>query len=180
MDKCMRFVQESRITAPPSAVFAFHESPGAFERLTPPWAPVEIVEGGNSLHPGTRVVLRVRFGPFSVRWIAEHVEYDPPYLFADRQVSGPFARWYHRHEFQDDGQGGTWLRDAVEFEPPLGRLGRALAGLLIERKLRRLFAYRHEVTRAFFATQHVAPALDQGSGPPTAKPAAPNDFQGVE
>ncbi len=142
----MRFVKESRIPAPPAAVFAFHESPGALQRLTPPWEKVEVLESPGTITPGSRVVLLTRIGPFPLRWVAEHTEYDPPHLFADRQVSGPFASWYHRHRMLDDGQGGTLLRDEVDYAPPLGALGRLLAGPMIRRKLARMFEYRHEVT----------------------------------
>jgi ligand-binding SRPBCC domain-containing protein len=143
----MTFIKETRIAATPEQVFAFHESDGALERLTPPWERVEVEEGGHSLKPGSRVVIRTKFGPITVRWVAEHTEYDPPRLFADRQVSGPFASWHHRHHFLDDGEGGTLLRDEVEYEPPLGLFGRAVAGGYLARKLRRMFDFRHEVTR---------------------------------
>jgi len=143
----MRFVKESRIAAPPSAVFAFHESPGALARLTPPWEKVEVVEGGESIRPGSRVVLKTKFGPLSLRWVAEHTEYEPGRLFADRQVSGPFAQWSHRHLFLDDGAGGCLMRDEVDYEPPLGLLGRLLGADLLQKKLRDLFEYRHEAVR---------------------------------
>lgn len=143
----MQFIHESRISAPPSAVFAFHESPGALERLTPPDQKVKLVEGGGSIRPGDRVVLEMKVGPFPLRWVALHTEYDPPHLFADRQESGPFARWYHRHRFLDDGLGGTILRDEVDFDPPLGLLGRYLLGPLVARKLRRMFDHRHQMTK---------------------------------
>lgn len=143
----MRFVKESRIAAPPSSLFAFHESRGAIERLTPPWESFELVEGGESLHPGSRVVFRIKLGPIPVRWVAEHTEYEPDRLFADRQVSGPFASWYHRHLFLDDEAGGTILRDEVDYTPPLGWLGRILGTKLIEARLSRMFEYRHDVTR---------------------------------
>ena len=68
-------------------------------------------------------------------------------LFADRQESGPFALWYHRHRFLNDGQGSTLLRDEVEYKAPLGLIGSWLGGWLIRRKLERMFAYRHETTR---------------------------------
>ncbi len=143
----MRFVKESRIAASPAVVFAFYEASGTLERLTPPWEPVKVVEGGNSLLPGSRVVLRMWLGPFPVRWVAEHTEYEPGRLFADRLVHGPFTNWYHRHLFLDDGAGATRLRDEVDYEPPLGRLGRWLGGAFIEQKLRKMFDYRHETTR---------------------------------
>ncbi|MGL4551102.1 MAG: SRPBCC family protein, partial [Gemmataceae bacterium] len=60
---------------------------------------------------------------------------------------GPFASWYHRHHFLSDGQGGTTLRDEVEYQPPLGVLGRWFGGRLIRAKLERMFAYRHDTTR---------------------------------
>jgi ligand-binding SRPBCC domain-containing protein len=143
----MRFVKETRIAAPPSAVFAFHESPGALLRLSPPWERVELVAGGDSIRAGSRVVLRVWLGPWPVTWEAEHAEYQPGRLFADRQARGPFASWYHRHLFLDDGAGGTLLRDEVVYEPPLGRLGRLLAGGFVERKVQKMFDFRHEATR---------------------------------
>ena len=143
----MHFVKESRIAASPEAVFAFYESQGALKRLTPPWEKVEVVEGGDSIRPGSRVVLRTWLGPLPVRWVAEHTDYDPPHGFADRQVSGPFASWNHRHRFLPDGSGGTVLRDEIDYEPPLGVLGRKLGGGFLEAKLQRLFDYRHETTR---------------------------------
>src|SRR5262245_57861853 len=121
----MRFVLESRIAAPPAAVFAFHEQPGALAALVPPWERVT-VEGGGSLLPGTRVTLTTHLGPIPLRWVAEHVEYAPPHAFSDYQVSGPFKSWRHRHVFLDDGQGGTILRDEVDYELRFGRIGRWL------------------------------------------------------
>lgn len=143
----MKFLKESRISAPPAVVFAFHESPGALERLTPPEQPVRVEEGGESIHSGSRVVLKMSVGPFPITWVAEHVEYEPPHLFSDRQVKGPFRSWYHRHRFLDDGQGGTVMRDEIEFEPPLGMLGRVLGGWFVKRKLKAMFDFRHERTR---------------------------------
>src|SRR4051794_1494842 len=103
------FVKGSRIGAPPRVVFDFHESPGALEQLIPPWENVKLIESSGSIRPGSRVVLRTKVGLFPLDWVAVHTEYEPGRLFADRQVRGPFAYWYHRHIFQDDGRGGTIL-----------------------------------------------------------------------
>src|SRR3954469_15521255 len=105
------FVKESRIAVPPGVVFDFHERPGAFERLIPPWEHVELIASSGSLQPGSRVVLRTKLGPISLDWVAEHTEYERGKMFADRQIRGPFRYWYHRHLFEDDGRGGTILRD---------------------------------------------------------------------
>ncbi len=141
------FVKESSIAAPPAAVFAFYESPGALEKLTPPWENVKVIEAPGSLQPGSRVVIQTWVGLLPVRWVAEHTEYDPGRMFADRQVSGPFAYWYHRHWFLEDGQGGTLLRDEVEYQPPMGKLGELFAGHFLQSRLEKMFEYRHEATR---------------------------------
>jgi ligand-binding SRPBCC domain-containing protein len=108
---------------------------------------MRVVESAGSLRPGSKVVLRGRAWFVPIRWVAVHTEYDPPHLFADRQESGPFARWYHRHHMLDDGRGGTNLRDEVDYDVPLRPVGAWLAGWYVRRKLERMFTYRHDVTR---------------------------------
>ncbi len=141
------FIKESRIAAPPEVVFRFHESPGALHALMPPWEKMRVAESSGTLHVGSKVVMKGRLGLFPICWIAIHTEYEPPHLFADRQESGPFAYWYHRHRFLDDGNEGTIMRDEVEYRPPFGLLGRWLAGWIIRKKLERMFAFRHDTTR---------------------------------
>ena len=141
------FLKESRILAPRSAVFAFHERPDALELLTPPWEKVQIIQAAPSLKPGSRAIVRVKFGLFSAECVAEHVDYEPGVMFSDRQVIGPFGHWFHRHRFLDDGEGGTIYRDELDYLPPLGPLGALLGGSILESKLKRLFDFRHEVVR---------------------------------
>lgn len=143
----MKFVKESLIRAPRERVFAFHELPDALARLTPPWERTRVVSAAPDLRAGSRAVVETRlFGFVPVRWVAEHTAYDPPRMFEDVQVSGPFQRWVHRHLFEPH-ENGSLLRDEIDFEPPLWALGKLAAPLLIEPRLRRLFDYRHRVTR---------------------------------
>ncbi|HYO64244.1 MAG TPA: SRPBCC family protein [Pyrinomonadaceae bacterium] len=143
----MRFVKESVIKAAPERVFAFHELPDALRRLTPEWEAARVTEHAPNLRPGARTVVVTRlFGLLPVRWVAEHTAYDPPRMFEDVQREGPFRSWRHRHVVEPHA-GGALLRDEIEYEPPLGPVGRMFAPLLVEPRLRRLFDYRHEVTR---------------------------------
>jgi ligand-binding SRPBCC domain-containing protein len=140
------YEKRTLIDAPAEAVFAFHERPDALEQLTPPWEPVRIVERvGQGLEAGVRVTLEMRLGPVPLRWVAEHVAYDPPRMFKDVARSGPFRRWEHEHRVEPAGK-GAWLVDRVEYELPLEPLGR-VAGFLVRRRLERMFAYRHDVTK---------------------------------
>lgn len=152
----LRFIKESRIAAPPDVVFKFHESPGALEQLTPPWEQVEFIQKGDSILPGSRVVLRIKIGPISMICEAEHTEYVKGEMFADRQIRGPFASWRHRHLMSDDGAGGTILRDEIDYEPPMGWIGKLLSGAVLEAKLQKLFDYRHETTRKFVEGRNIS------------------------
>lgn len=143
----MRFVKRTRIAAPAARVFAFHEAPDALQRLTPPWQRTEIVQPPRSLAVGTRVILRTRLGPLWQTIEAEHVEYEPGRMFADRMVRGPFRAWLHRHIIEPIDDASCTLIDDVEYELPLGALGRVFGAPIARRELERLFAYRHEVTR---------------------------------
>ncbi|MBA2525684.1 MAG: SRPBCC family protein [Pyrinomonadaceae bacterium] len=143
----MRFVKESLIRASSERVFAFHEQANALELLLPPWESARIVKSAKISDVGTRAIVETRIlGPITVQWIAEHTVYDPPHMFEDIQIKGPFRSWHHRHLVEPHKDGAT-LRDEINYEPPLGFVGRAFAPLLIESRLRRLFDYRHELTR---------------------------------
>lgn len=143
----MRFMKESVIAASAERVFAFHEAPDAFARLLPPWQTSEVIVPPQALTVGTKVVLRTKIGPFWQTIEAEHVAYEPGKMFADRMNKGPFARWLHRHIVTPRGPSECLLTDDIEYELPLGVLGRVFGGAFARRELQRLFEYRHRVTR---------------------------------
>jgi ligand-binding SRPBCC domain-containing protein len=144
----VRFVKESVFAASAEKVFAFHERPDAFERLQPPWQKSEIVKAPTSLHVGTRVIVRVKIGPIWQTVEAEHVAYEAGRMFADRMLTGPFASWLHRHVVTPRGANECSLADEIDYELPLGALGRIFGGGIARRELERLFEHRHAVTRA--------------------------------
>jgi ligand-binding SRPBCC domain-containing protein len=143
----MRFVKESIIKAAPERVFAFHELPDALERLLPPWETARVLLPPQNLRAGTRTIIETKlFGLYSVRWEALHTAYEPPRMFEDIQLSGPFKSWRHRH-IVEPHELGSVLRDDIEYEPPFSFFGRIAAPLLVDRRLKCLFDYRHRVTR---------------------------------
>lgn len=148
----MRFIAQTVIRTTPEQLFAFHELPDAFLRLIPPWEKIVVHESAPNLQPGSRAVVDVRIVFWHARFESLHTAYDPPHSFEDQQVRGPFRNWRHRHMVEPHPDGAL-LIDDVEYTPPFGLLGRALAGIVIEPRLRRVFAYRHRVTREYCETQ---------------------------
>ncbi len=141
------FEKRSRIAASAAKVFAFHERPGAHQRLTPAWSGQRLVQPAPSLAVGSRAVAEVKIGPVTQTLVAEHTAYEPGRMFRDVQVSGPFAKWEHTHIVEPDGEDACFLLDHIEYELPLGALGRLFGGWYARRTLDRLFEYRHEVTK---------------------------------
>jgi ligand-binding SRPBCC domain-containing protein len=138
------FIRSTEIAAPAAALRAWHFEEGAFQRLTPPWEKVRILESPFPLRDGSRAVVEVRIGPFRRRWIAVHEITE--HGFIDRQSGGPFALWEHEHRFEPVDDRTSRLTDRIRYRLPFGWPGRLFGGPFVERKLDRLFRYRHEVT----------------------------------
>lgn len=68
-------------------------------------------------------------------------EFDRPRLFVDEMVEGRFKTFKHIHEFTPQ-DGGTLMRDTLEWTSPFGFLGR-IVDTLIERHLRVLVGKRN-------------------------------------
>src|SRR5262245_46945652 len=98
--------RQSRLPVPADEAFAWHARPGAFERLSPPWEHIEVLERSGGIEDGSRVVLRVRSGPVRMRWVAVHRDYVRDRQFVDEQVEGPFTHWAHLHRFEPLGEDG--------------------------------------------------------------------------
>ncbi len=159
----------TRLPADAARAFAWHAQPGALARLLPPWDRVRVRSREGSLRDG-QVVLELRQGPLTLTWDARH---DPAGFhdgtqFVDTQASGPFAYWRHVHRMESGPQAGPRrdngpshhlrsaepdscvLHDTVTWRLPLHPLSR-LGHPVVERVLRRMFAYRHWVTAADLA-----------------------------
>lgn len=135
------FVKRTRMEVPADALFRWHERPGCFERLAPPWESIEILARSGGIDAGARVTLKTSHGV----WVAEHTEYVAGKRFRDVQREGPFRSWDHLHLVEPDGDGAV-LEDRIEYELPYGGLGRAVAGRSVEKRLDKVFAWRHAVT----------------------------------
>ena len=153
MSRSNVFTAETVIDGPAEEVFRWHAEPGALERLTPPWESLEVVQRAPGVRDGDRGILRVRVGPFHVRWEFEHRDYVEGRQFRDVQISGPFRRWDHTHRITPRGPTSCRLEDRLEYELPFGILGNLLGGWFVRRKLEKLFQYRHRVTIEAIASQ---------------------------
>lgn len=145
------FTRSVRIDARAAELFRWHARPGAFRRLTPWWEAVELMADDGSIRDGARVTLRTHVGPLPATWELVHRDYIEGVQFRDEQIRGPFARWVHTHRITPDGPKACVLEDRIDYVLPLGWLGWFAGRRFVDRKLARLFRYRHAVTAADLA-----------------------------
>lgn len=142
-------VVQLRSEMPVSAaeLFAWHERPGAFERLTPAFMPATVRARTGGITDGSRVTLTVPVGPLRSTWEIEHLGYVAGREFSDVQRSGPFAHWQHRHLMEAQPDGTSVLDDRIEFALPAPPFGDLVAGHFTRERLERLLRWRHALTR---------------------------------
>jgi uncharacterized protein (TIGR01777 family) len=138
-----RIELRTHVPFPASDVWEWHTRTGAFERLTPPWRAVEVVQGRPGVIPDDCKTLRLRSGPLSATWKLRHTLVEPGHGFVDEQIDGPFASWRHEHWFEPEGADACTLVDRIVYRLPAGRLGMTVAGAQVRDELERLLRYRH-------------------------------------
>ncbi|RKG52035.1 TIGR01777 family protein [Corallococcus sp. AB011P] len=149
MGKSHVFDARSQMPVPAADLFSWHTREGAFERLSPPWETAEVVDRtGDGIRPGARVVVKLHLGPIPQRMVAEHTAYVEGSSFQDTQREGPFAKWIHDHRMNPSGPQTSVLEDSIQYELPVGTLGDTFGGGYARKRLERMFAYRHTLTRA--------------------------------
>ncbi len=146
-----RFTKQTVFDFPVESVFSWHEKDGAIERLSPPWDPIRVVHKSGGIQPGATVVLGMQEGPFKYLWHAVHTDYEKDRLFRDEQVKGPLSSWVHTHRFDPLDENQCTLEDTIEYKPYLSFISQFLADHFVQKKLSRIFAYRHRTTAADLA-----------------------------
>ncbi len=135
------------------AVFGFFEDPWNLEVITPPWLQFQVLSCTDErVRLGTEIGYRLRWQIFPMGWRSRISEYDPGVMFADEMLSGPYARWYHRHLFQEVSR-GVRMVDVVEYELPLGPMGRLVHAAVVRGQLEAIFDYRMAAIDRVFARQ---------------------------
>ncbi|MGD9720019.1 MAG: CDP-paratose 2-epimerase [Pirellulales bacterium] len=125
----------------PARVFAFFCDPGNLALITPPEMQFRMITPGPiRMGAGTVIDYRIRALGLPLRWRSLIETWDPPHVFVDVQLKGPYRRWIHTHRFRAAG-GGTHVEDVVEYALPLWPCGE-LAQPLVRRQLEHIFAFR--------------------------------------
>jgi ligand-binding SRPBCC domain-containing protein len=106
------------------------------------------------MREGALIDYRLRLHGVPIRWRTRINAWEPPGTrparadgvvarFIDEQIKGPYRLWVHEHTFTPV-DGGTLVRDTVEYTVPMGFL---VHSWFVRPRLDQIFAYRAEATR---------------------------------
>jgi ligand-binding SRPBCC domain-containing protein len=150
---------ETTVAAPLAKVWAFFQDvETSLPALTSPAEQVTVASADVPMKEGSRIVMGMN-GPFGrVRWEAKIVEHVPPHAvvfgeearFVDEQETGPFKSWRHAHEFEATDAKTTRVVDRITYRVPFGPIGWVADWVLVRRRLRAAFRYRHQQLRRLF------------------------------
>jgi ligand-binding SRPBCC domain-containing protein len=139
------------IPRPRHDVFAFFAQAENLEQITPASLKFRILSPQPiTMRPGTLIDYQLRLHGIPLRWRTRIEAFEPNSFFIDSQLSGPYRRWIHRHDFTEV-LGGTEMRDHVDYQLSFGPLGDLVHALFVRHSLQRIFDYRNQAILRLFS-----------------------------
>ena len=100
-----------------------------------------------------QVTWRGRHFGIPIRHTSRISRFEGPNYFQDCMVRGLFRRFCHDHHFESAGE-LTRMQDHLEFEAPLGWIGRGLERLVLEEHMRSLLQRRNAFIKSVAESDH--------------------------
>jgi ligand-binding SRPBCC domain-containing protein len=151
--KLFTLQRQQFVPRPPSEVFLFFSRPENLELITPPWLGFRMLTPSPILmQKGAVIDYSLRTSGMKLQWRSLISEYNPPYMFADQQVKGPYALWLHLHTFTE-ADDGTIIKDEVHYALPLGPLGWIAQHLVVRKQLEDIFEHRSGAIEQLFGVE---------------------------
>ncbi|MFN0101214.1 MAG: SRPBCC family protein [Bryobacteraceae bacterium] len=130
------------VPKPIEDVFAMFEDPYNLATITPPWLNFLVTSKRKvQMAPGAEIEYGFRWLGIPMYWRTRITSYSPPTQFVDEAIRSPYVFWRHLHTFETV-DGGTLVRDTVDYALPLGQLGRLAHSLVVRRNLIAIFTFR--------------------------------------
>ena len=147
----MKYRHQFRVRAPLPALAEFHAQSASMGAITPPPISMRVTRAPARLREGDEMAFTMWLGPVPLKWVA-HIENVSGRGFSDRQISGPFQEWTHRHTFAALSEATTEVRDEVQARLRKHVIWGAV-GLAMWLWLPLLFAYRARQTRCLLESK---------------------------
>jgi ligand-binding SRPBCC domain-containing protein len=151
----MRIItSELSIPLPREKVFPFFADARNLEAITPPWLKFRILTPMPlKMEAGALIDYQIKLRGIPLNWRTQITVWDPPYVFADCQLRGPYTSWVHVHTFEER-DGKTLVKDCVHYSVFGGAL---VDKLFVKRDVDIIFKYRTEKLAEIFGLTKTGP-----------------------
>lgn len=131
----------------------FFSSPKNLATITPDSLGFEIrTELPDEMYEGLFIQYYVRpILGIKTTWVTEITHIKKPFFFVDEQRVGPYKIWHHQHHFKEI-PGGVEMTDIVDYQLPMGFLGKLGHGPVVKPRLKQIFDYRWKKLEELFGT----------------------------
>ena len=143
-----KFEKVSTINCKVEELFDFHLDIKNLKKITPIDTKVELLNKQFVPFEGGILQIRTVKNYITTTWEVQIEKIEKPNILVDVALKSPFKYWKHSHVFTQKGNISE-LKDIVEYELPFGKLGN-LFDFFIQKELKNMFEFRHEVTRLNF------------------------------
>ncbi|MFO1500792.1 MAG: SRPBCC family protein [Verrucomicrobiota bacterium] len=141
------FQAELWLPLPPEELFPFFADAANLDAITPPWLHFHVVTPPPIvMREGVLIDYQLRLRGLPLRWRTRINVWQPPHLFVDEQLRGPYRLWVHEHTFEPR-DGGTLARDVVRYAVPFDFIA---TPLFVRRDIKKIFAFRQAALRERF------------------------------
>jgi len=104
------------VPLPRDEVFPFFADAQNLEAITPDFLGFKIVTPRPiTMETGALIDYSLKLHGVPIKWRTRIAAWDPPSMFVDEQLRGPYSLWYHEHTFHEV-EGGTLVVDHVTYE----------------------------------------------------------------
>ncbi len=146
-----RIEATSWINADLQTSWDFFSDPRNLLKLTPSEMKMRVkTDLPEKMYPGMIISYSVAplFG-ISLPWTSRINQVKELEYFTDDMIEGPFSIWHHQHFFEEK-DGGTEIRDIVDYKVPLGPIGQLFHPLLVKSRVRAIFEHRETAIKEIF------------------------------
>ncbi len=144
------FLMEQWVPKPLDEVFPFFSDAKNLEHLTPEFLNFKFLRiSTESVREGTTIDYSLKLHGIPFEWQSKIIGWEPNKKFSDTQTKGPYAHWFHTHEFYEQ-DGGTILRDRVMYRLPFDVFTDLPVHPFIRKDLETIFLYRRKQAEKLF------------------------------
>jgi len=134
----------------PKEVFSFFSNEKNLEKITPAYMNFKVLGKNTSkIQQGTLIDYKFKIHGFPLTWTSKINSFQDEKQFIDEQVSGPYQKWVHTHNFYEV-KSGTLIKDEIVYKVPFGFFGKLIAGSFVKKDLRNIFNFRHKYINQYF------------------------------